>query len=508
MQTWQGTPPDAVHDRCFGRIRARYLVGVLFGYLAASAEVIAILRLLAGPRVHVVAAASIAVAGAIVGAGVMAATLSSALVWYRTGASPTPAQRVRASTLPSRHAQLIGAIWAAVGASVLALHHDAGPRLLFFIGACMLVAAAGASFMGYLLAERVLRPVFVVALADGASPRARRHGVWVRLLVTWGLCTAIPLGGIAAIVLQARFGWPLHTGAAISAPVLLLATVGTVAGLRGMTVAARSVADPLREVTEGMGRVGAGQYEVRTPVYDSSEIGVLQTGFNEMAAGIAERERVRDLFGRHVGRDVAAHALQQDSVFTGRVCDVGVVFIDLTGSTTLAANSPPEHVAEVLNVFFRIVVGVIDTHGGFVNKFEGDAALAIFGAPVSLDDPAGMALCAARSLRDALTVHRGMPDFGIGVTHGRVFAGNIGAEDRYEYTVIGDPVNEAARLSDLAKDRAGRILASAGTVSKSDPDEAAHWRTGDDVVLRGRGQPTTLAEPRAGSGAGTGLLRD
>jgi len=474
-----------------------YLAGVLFGYLAASAEVVLILRLLAGPLVHVVAAASIAAVGAIIGAGVMAATLSSALVWYRLDASPTAAQRARASTLPSRHAGLVGIMWAAVGASVLALHHDAGARLLILIGACMLVAAVGASFMAYLLAERVLRPVFAVALADGARPRAGRHGVWLRLILTWGLCTAIPLGGIAAIVLQARFGWPVHTGTAIGAPVLLLAAVGIVAGLRGMTVAARSIGDPLREVTEGMGRIGAGQYDVRTAVYDSSEIGVLQTGFNEMAAGIAERERLRDIFGRHVGRDVAQHALRQDTTFGGRVCGVGVVFIDLAGSTMLAANNPPEFVAEVLNAFFRIVVSVIDTYGGYVNKFEGDAALAIFGAPTSLENPAGKALRAARSLRRSLTAHGGMPDFGIGVTHGRVFAGNIGAEDRYEYTVIGDPVNAAARLSDLAKARAARILASATTVSESDPDEAAHWRTGDDVVLRGRQQPITVAEPAA-----------
>lgn len=496
MQTSEHPTRDAVRHRGFGRIRARFLLGLLLSYLTVSAEVIAILRLLAGARVHVVAAASLALVGAIVGAGVMAATLSWTLAWYRTGASPTPAQRARAATLPFRTARLVGAMWAAVGVCVLAVHHDAGPPVLFLIGTCMLVAAVGTSFMGYLLAERLLRPVFAIALADGASPRGRRHGVWARLLVTWGLCAAIPLVSIAAIVLQAHFGWPIHTGAAISAPVLILTVVGIVGGLRGMTLAARSVGDPLHEVTERMGRVGAGQYEVRTPVYDSSEIGVLQTGFNEMAAGVAERERLRDLFGRHVGRDVAQHALQQDSAFTtGRVCEAGVVFIDLAGSTTLAANSPPEHVATVLNAFFRIVVVVIDTYGGYVNKFEGDAALAVFGTPVPVDDPAGKALSAARSLHDALTVHGDMPDFGIGVTHGHVFAGNIGAEDRYEYTVIGDPVNEAARLSDLAKTRVGRILANASTVSESDPDEAAHWQTGEDVVLRGRKQPTTLAEP-------------
>jgi adenylate cyclase len=491
------TPPGTKRNREFARIRARYLVGVLFGYLAASTEVIVILRLLAGPRVQVVAASWIAVSGAVVGAGVMAATLSSALAWYRADAAPTPAQRARVSNLPARHAGLVGVMWAAEGVSVLAIHRGAGLRLLLLIGACMLVAAVGASFMAYLLAERVLRPVFAVALASGANPRAGRRGVWVRLILTWGLCTAIPLGGIAAIVLQYRYGWPIHPGTSVIAPVLLLAAVGVVAGLRGMTVAARSIGDPLHEVTAAMGRIGEGRYDVRTTVYDNSEIGVLQTGFNEMAAGLAERERVRELFGRHVGRDVAQHALQQNAAFTGRVCGVGVVFIDLAGSTTLAATNPPEHVADVLNTFFRIVVSVIDSYGGYVNKFEGDAALAIFGAPTSLDDPAGKALGAGRSLRDALTAHEGMPDFGIGVTHGRVFAGNIGAENRYEYTVIGDPVNAAARLSDLAKTRAARVLASASTVSESSDDEAAHWRTGEDVVLRGRQQPTTLAEPTA-----------
>jgi len=397
--------------------------------------------------------------------------------------------------LPFRLAQVQGAVWVVVGIGLLALHYDAGPEVLSLIGICMAVVAVAGGFMNFLLLQRLLRPVFVVALADVTDLRRRRHRVGVRLLVTWGLYSAIPLVAIAALVLGNRFGWLIPSGATITTAVLILAGVGIFGGLRGMTLAARSVADPLREVTDGMGHVGAGRYEVRAPVYDSSEIGYLQIGFNDMVAGLAERERLRDLFGRHVGRDVAQHALQQGQDFTGRLCDAGVVFIDLSGSTALAATSSPDRVAAILNAFFRIVVGVIGEYGGYINKFEGDAALAIFGAPLTLGDPCAQALGASRALRKALTAERDMPDFGIGVTYGRVFAGNIGAEDRYEYTVIGDPVNEAARLSDLAKSKAGRLLASAVTASRSGPDEATHWQTGEDVVLRGRHHPTTLAEP-------------
>jgi adenylate cyclase len=482
-------------DRGFDLIWVRYLFGLFYTYLVGSVEAIIILRLVAGPQVHVVAALALSLAAAVVSCGLTVARLSSTLVWYRRGEAPTADQRATAPMLPFRLAQVQGAVWVVVGIGLLALHYDAGPRVLSLIGICMAVVAVAGGFMNFLLLQRLLRPVFVVALSDVTDLRRRRHRVGVRLLVTWGLYSAIPLVAIAALVLGNRFGWLIPSGATITTAVLILAGVGIFGGLRGMSLAARSVADPLREVTDGMGHVGAGRYEVRAPVYDSSEIGYLQIGFNDMVAGLAERERLRDLFGRHVGRDVAQHALQQGQDFTGRLCDAGVVFIDLSGSTAMAATSSPDRVAAILNAFFRIVVGVIGEYGGYINKFEGDAALAIFGAPLSLGDPCAQALGAARALRTALTADRDMPDFGIGVTYGRVFAGNIGAEDRYEYTVIGDPVNEAARLSDLAKSKAGRLLASAVTVSRSGPEEATCWQTGEDVLLRGRHQKTTLAEP-------------
>ena len=147
----------------------------------------------------------------------------------------------------------------------------------------------------------------------------------------------------------------------------------------------------------------------------------------------------------------------------------------------------------MLNRFFGVVVEVVREHGGWVNKFEGDAALAVFGAPVPLSDHGGQALAAARELHRRLR-ELGEVEAGIGVSAGEVVAGNIGEEQRFEYTVIGDPVNEAARLTELAKDRGG-VLASAATLERAAPEESTRWRMDGSVTLRGRGGETRLAVP-------------
>ena len=139
---------------------------------------------------------------------------------------------------------------------------------------------------------------------------------------------------------------------------------------------------------------------------------------------------------------------------------------------------------------------MIRAHGGAVNKFEGDAALCVFGAPVEREDPAGYALAAARSLRARLREELPDADFGIGVSAGRAVAGHVGAEERFEYTVIGDPVNEAARLVDLAKREAGRVLASDAALARAGAAERARWALGTPVVLRGRTRETIPATVR------------
>ena len=149
----------------------------------------------------------------------------------------------------------------------------------------------------------------------------------------------------------------------------------------------------------------------------------------------------------------------------------------------------------MLNEFFRIVVDAVQEHGGFVNKFQGDAALCIFGAPLEHPDACGAALASARELHDELVSVLGQTEFGIGVSAGRAIAGHIGAQARFEYTVIGDPVNEAARLTELAKLEEGHVLASAIAVSGALDAEALCWDVGEIVNLRGRAAPTQLARP-------------
>jgi adenylate cyclase len=216
-----------------------------------------------------------------------------------------------------------------------------------------------------------------------------------------------------------------------------------------------------------------------------------------MAEGLAERERIRDLFGRQVGEDVAAAALSSGVRLGGEEREIGALFIDLVGSTSMALAMPPTEVVRLLNRFFRVVVDVIEQEGGLVNKFEGDAALCVFGAPVASDDPAGASLRAARALSTRLD--REVPEvgFGIGVSAGTAVAGNVGSEQRFEYTVIGDPVNEAARLSDLAKERDVNVLASDAALDRASPREAEAWDQGERTVLRGRLDATGLASPRS-----------
>ena len=416
-------------------------------------------------------------------AGVAAATLVQrrTLRWLLRGDTPGPDDAQRALRMPLDLAIITSALWTvgSVAIGIAAPLVDEDGQTIFGLVGGVLVAGFVSAGLTYLMLARVNQPVARLALASSPPHSAPLFGVRWRLLVNWLLTSGLPLIGLV-LVLTAPVGKSHTVGVSIVVAVLALIVGGLSTGL-----IARAIGTPLRTVVDALNSVAEGRLDVDLPLDDAGEIGLVQNGFNEMVAGLRERDRVTDLFGRHVGPAVAAEAISSGVTLSGESRDVVALFVDITGSTKLTRITEPADFVAMLNRFFEVVVEEVEGIGGLLNKFEGDAALCVFGAPAPLDDAATAALRTARAIRDRVAA-MGELDVGIGVASGPVIAGQIGAASRLEYTVIGDAVNEAARLTELAKRVDGRILASETTVAAASEHERAEWVRGRSLRLRGR----------------------
>ncbi|MBB6569168.1 adenylate/guanylate cyclase domain-containing protein [Kribbella sandramycini] len=414
--------------------------------------------------------------------------------WINEERPATRREQITTLRLPLRLTLIVVVLWlgALVGftAVTLVLQPENALRVAVTIFDGMIVTCA----VSYLLTEFALRPVAARALADSAPPRRLlAFGLKARTVLFWAAGSATPIAGLMLAALLALIDGDV-SATRLSVMILALGIVALGNGWLLILLAAKSVVAPVRSVRNALTLIEQGEHDVRIPVFDGTELGSLQAGFNRMAAGLRERERIRDIFGRYVGPDVVREALSTDRL-GGEERFVAVLFVDLVGSTKLAAERPPAEVVQLLNRFFAIVVDEVVREGGFVNKFAGDASLAIFGAPAELPDPAGAALRAGRALTRRLTEELPQTTAGIGITAGIVVAGTVGDVRRHEYTVIGDPVNEAARLSELAKSTPHHLVASMTTVAEASPTESPHWHPGDLITVRGRSEPTQLAVP-------------
>jgi adenylate cyclase len=489
------------------RLAIHYATGLACGHLIGTADAAAIVIPLhgqfAGDAQAYFAPPSLVTATVIVVLGTAAVAIGGIvnlipiLRWYVRKQQPDPDQRRAAMRLLGRQSAILALVWAVSGLSYLLLNLDGFAVLWVPTLLAVVFGGTAAASLGLLLTQRSIRPILLAA-TQGSEGLVVAPAVLTRLIGMWLLGSGLPCLAIAGLVLTRANGWIIQKTGSVEMPILVVTLVAILIGLPVMIMTSRSISDPIREVVDAMAEVERGQLNTLVGVYERSEIGRLQSGFNRMVAGIGERDRLRDLFGRHVGDDVARRAIEEGTSLSGDVREAAVLFIDLVGSTTLAATRSPQEVADVLNDFFRIVVGAIDERNGLINKFQGDAALAVFGAPLPADGAASDALATARSLRSEL---RRLPvvDFGIGVSAGPVFAGNIGAENRYEYTVVGDAVNEAARLADFAKALDRRIVCSAAAIDRADAAERQHWVAHGDTVLRGRSESTRIWTPAADS---------
>jgi class 3 adenylate cyclase len=407
--------------------------------------------------------------------------------WLMADREPTGDEAGQALRLPVDTALIAGLIWL-VGAVVVGIASAAAfpdPLVGLRIGVATLLGGMATAGVTYLLVARAARGVTAIALAAHPPVGALALGVRPRLLLTWGLTSGVPMLGVVLLFVD-----PSNPGGPGRGVVVFLVVVALLVGALATLLTVRAVGQPLRDLRQAVQHIGRGEYDVSVLVDDAGEIGLLQEGVNTMAAGLAERERLRDLFGRHVGTTVADRALATGVSLGGEERTVAALFVDIAGSTSLVRRTGPAEMVGLLNRFFEVVVETIEGEGGLVNKFEGDAALCVFGAPADHADPSGAALRAARRIGDAVRA-AGEVDVGVGVACGRVWAGQVGAASRLEFTVIGDPVNEAARLTELAKEHSGRVVASEATVLAAAPEERAHWVRDGDVELRGRDETTS-----------------
>ncbi len=343
-----------------------------------------------------------------------------------------------------------------------------------FVGVGMIAGASGSRLIQYAIlgaiagtsgqlitvhsyVEAVLRPARA-AIASGteigdALPRSRPT------FATWTNVAMLGIGfafAVSGALLGAVFDVGRH------GPVLAIVIGSALVLVTGASLLAAysPLLQPVRDLAEGTERVAAGDYSQRLPVVQDDDLGALAASFNRMQAGLAERQRLQAAFGTYVDPLLAARLLEQgDDVFSGERREVSVMFVDIRDFTPFAEANTAEDTVARLNALFEIVVPAVVDAGGHVNKFLGDGALAVFGAPNDLADHAEAAVSAA-ALIHRLVAQRfgGALRIGIGINTGKVIAGTIGGGGKLEFTLIGDAVNVAARVEQLTKITGDAIL--------------------------------------------------
>lgn len=268
-------------------------------------------------------------------------------------------------------------------------------------------------------------------------------------------------------------------------------------------VVAQVIAVPVFELVRASSQVAAGQLEVAVPERANDELGLLARHFNRMVHELRQREFMRDLFGRVVSNEVREALLKGQVGLGGELKVVTVLFTDIRQFTTLSESYSPQEVVSVLNSYFTVVTSVIHETGGLVNKFGGDSTLAVFGAPMSAPpaETARKAIQAALSIRTRLAelnaqrveVGQQPISIGIGINTGEVITGTVGSAERFEYTVIGDTVNIAARVQGLtAQFTDSNILITEATLGALEQHDQILVVDHGEIALKGKARPVRI----------------
>ena len=282
---------------------------------------------------------------------------------------------------------------------------------------------------------------------------------------------------------------------------MLIFLIGVLVSLVLLTVTtlfvSHRIAHPILLLAHGAERIAEGDYERRLDVPSRDEVGYLTQTFNEMSAGLRDRDFIKSTFGRYVSPAVMRDILAGNIQLGGEVSDVTILFSDIRGFTTLSERREPEWLVGLLNEYFTHMDRIIRESGGSINKYLGDGILALYGAPERLENAAERAVESAFAMQEVLETYQADTPtpirIGVGVHSGDAVVGNIGSESRTEYTVIGDAVNLASRIESLTKQYGQPILVSENTASRL--SDKWRLRLVDRAQVKGRHVPVTLYAP-------------
>ncbi len=312
-----------------------------------------------------------------------------------------------------------------------------------------------------------------------------------------------PGGGRGAeviAVLQRSLIEALRPHRRLQAALAVLFGVSAAVTLAGGIAIGRTVTRPVLALARRARKIEEGDYSEQESVERADEIGHLNKSFNHMVKGLAERDRVRDLLGKVVSAPIAEELLSKTIELGGEEREVTILFSDLRNFTTLCEGRAPREILSLLNAYLTRISAVIDGNGGIVDKFVGDAVMALYGAPLRHADDGERAVRTALGMMRALEglnaefLEQGLPrlGMGIGINTAVVVAGNMGSRTRLNYTVIGDGVNLASRLEGLCKKYGVSIIVSETTRAVA-PGFA--YMELDRVRVKGKSEPVTIYEP-------------
>lgn len=397
--------------------------------------------------------------------------------------------------------------WVVTGFAGLAWHATSYPHFPMF---SHLKLAIGYWLLGGGILTQVEYLIFEYLQPSTQSPERRlSERLGRRLLESFILFTTVPV--VVLLLTVHRLVGEFQGNKQSILDAALLSGLITSAALFAAVLYGRSVRHDSERLLDAVQRVGSGDFQPDAATSRPDELGLVARGINEMAEGLQLRERIREAFGRFVSPQVANEFIEKyartgrAAKLGGRRRDVVLLFSDLRDFTPLSESLSPEELIEVLNGYFAEMVAAIQKHGGMVDKFIGDAVLAVFGLTEGAEDPAVAAVAAAREMRlrlkgyNARLASRGLRlQSGIGIHAGEVVAGYLGSAERMEFTVIGQVVNVASRIESKAREPLPSLLFSEEVVhrleGKLSVSEVA------SVALKGVSGPMRLFTVAQGAG--------